>query len=179
MRPGLGRVLLAALLAMGSAFAIPAASPAVEGSFEDVSTRIAVKLDDRLSSQDNKKGDVFHFELTGSVILNGVALGAGTRGHGVVSDVASGEGPKHGFITLEARSIDAGGEHYPVGLAPGSLDVQLSRESRGFSMPLGAAAPIYVGPSRDNNVVYPKGTPFFVISPPPVTPEPDPSQSAS
>ncbi len=142
------RLLLAALICMASALALPGAATAVEGSFEDVSTRIAVKLDDRLSSQDTKKGDVFHFELTGSVILNGVAVGAGTLGHGVVSDVESGAGPKHGSLTLEARSIDLpDGRHFPVGLAPGSLDTRLT---------------------------YEKGTAFFVISPPPQTPEPEP-----
>ena len=169
-------MLLAALICAASVFALPVVSPAVEGTFEDVSTRIAVKLDDRLSSQDNEAGDIFHFELTSSVILDGLALGAGTRGHGVVRAVESGAGPKHGSLTLEARSIDlADGEHFAVGLASGSLDKRLSRESRGFSMPIGAAAPIYVGASRDNNVVYEKGTAFFVISPPPETPEPDPT----
>ncbi len=128
------------LIFAGSAFASPAASTAVEGTFEDASTKIAVKLDDRLSSRDDKKGDIFRFELTGSVILDGIALGAGTRGHGVVTDVAPAAPPKHGLLTLEARSIDADGQHFPVGLAPGSLD---------------------------DNVVYEKGTAFFVISPPP------------
>jgi len=141
------RRLLATLICAASALATPVSSPAVEGTFEDVSTKIAVKLDDRLSSQDNKKGDVFHFELTGSVILNGIAVGAGTLGHGVVSDVESGTGPKHGSLTLEARSIDLpDGRHFSVGLAPGSLP---------------------------KNFAYAKDTAFFVISPPPATPEPD------
>jgi hypothetical protein len=148
--PRHARLLLATLICAGSTFAAPAASTAVEGSFEDVSTRIAVKLDDRLSSEDDKKGDVFRFELTGSVILDGIALGAGTRGHGVVTDVAPAAPPKQGLLTLEARSIDAAGQHFPVGLAPGSLD---------------------------GRVVYEKGTAFFVISPPPQTPPPDPSES--
>jgi hypothetical protein len=134
---------------VGTVLALPAPIPAVEGTFEDVSTRIAVKLDDRLSWQENKKGDVFHFELTGSVILDGIAVGAGTLGHGIVSDVESGAGPKHGSITLEARSIDLpDGRHFPVGLAPGSLEKLRA---------------------------YEKGTAFFVIAPPPATPEPDPS----
>ncbi len=150
MPPRHARLLLATLICAGGTFAAPAASTAVEGSFEDVSTRIAVKLDERLSSADEKKGDIFYFELTGSVILDGIALGAGTRGHGVVTDVASDPGAKRGVLILEARSIDAAGQHFPVGLAPGSLD---------------------------DNVVYEKGTAFFVISPPPQTPEPDPSGS--
>jgi hypothetical protein len=146
------RLVLAALAFAASLFALPAGSAAVEGSYEDVSTRIEVKLDDRLSSQESKVGDVFHFELTGSVFLGGMAVGAETRGHGVVTAVQPGAGPQHGSLTVEARSIDLpDGEHFPVGLAPGSLDKRLT------------------------NVVYEKGTKFFVISPPPQTPEPETS----
>ena len=176
MIAGLSRRLLIALCV--SSIAVASRAPvvpalALEGEFESATTRIEVKLDDRLSSQDNKVGDEFHFELTGSVMLDGVPVGAGTRGHGVVVDARSGRGPEHGFLTLAARALDLpDGRHVPVGLAPGSLDRKLSRESRGFSMPLGAAAPIYAGSSRDDNVVYEKGTHFDVISPPPETPDP-------
>jgi hypothetical protein len=151
------------------------AAPAAQGDLESATTIIAVKLDDRLSSQDNKAGDVFHFELTGSVIVDGKPLGAGTHGSGVVVAATPGEGPLHGALTVEARSLDlADGSHIPVGLAPGTLDKRLTRESRGLSVPMGHAAPVYIGTSRDNNVVYEKGTAFKVVAPPPATPDPDP-----
>ncbi len=165
-------VVASVALALGGA-ARTARAVSVDLPFGAEPTRVAVKLDERLSSQDNKVGDVFTFELTGSAMVDGLALAAGTRGHGVVVAVASGEGPKHGFLTLAAQSIDpAGASPIPVALAPGSLDRTLSRELRGFSLPVGRAVPLYVGSSRDNNVVYEKGTAFTVVAPPPPTPEP-------
>ena len=164
-----------ALAAVLAASVFPAQRTlALEGSLESVSTAIAVKLDDRLSSQDNKAGDTFGFELTGSVLIDGVPVGAGTRGHGVVLRAESGAGPHHGSLTLAARSLDlSDGSHIPVGLQTGSLDRTIGRETRGFAIPVGAAATAYVGSSRDNNVVYEKGTRFTVVSPPPETPSPD------
>jgi hypothetical protein len=64
-------------------------------------------------------------------------------------------------------------------LAPGSLDTKLSRESRGFTVPMGHAVPVYVGTSRANNVVYERGTAFKVIAPPPATPDPDPFSTST
>ncbi len=154
---------------------VPTHVDAVEGSLEYATTLIAVKLDDRLSSQDEKAGDSFSFELTGSVILDGVAVGAGTKGRGIVLAAEPGAGPHHGSLTVQAQTIDLpDGRHVPVALGPGSLDRGPGRDTRGFVLPVGTTS-VYVGSNRDNNVVYEKGTRFTVVAPPPATPEPDAS----
>lgn len=157
-RPSFAFVLALAALPIASAAPLP--TSAVEGSLESVSTTIDVKLDDRLSSQDARAGDTFAFELTGSVMLDGVPAGAGTRGHGVVLAAQSGAGARNGSLSVAARTIDlADGRHIPVGIARGPSRTEST----------------YVGSARDNNVVYEKGTRFTVVAPPPQTPSPDES----
>jgi len=166
---GLAVGLAAALLAVGAA-APPAR--ALEGTYSAVVTRIAVKLVDRISSQDARVGDIFRFDTTSSVALDGLFLPAGTHGRGVVIAARPARGPQPGELRLAARSIDVpGGGTMPVGLERGRLDRRLSGDVRGFTVPVGGR-PVYVGADRATNVVYERGTEFVVIAPPPASPEP-------
>jgi len=151
------------LVLIGTAF--PAA--AMEGPYAANATRIAVKLSERLSSQEAHVGETFDFETTSSVAVEGFFLPAGTRGRGVVVAARPARGPRSGELRLAARTLDiAGGAPLAVGLEPGPLDRTLRRDARGFDVPLAGAA-IYVGRDRSTNVVFERGTPFIVIAPPP------------
>ena len=161
-----------------AAFAAVAGSPpagALGGPYEAASTRIQVRLAERISSQDAKAGDLFRFDTTSSVMIAGRFLPAQTHGHGVVLAARSGRGPQPGRLELVARSLDpAAGDAVEVGLEPGQLGRTIAHDVRGFTVPIGTE-PLYVGSSRITNVVYEKGTLFYVDAPPPETPEPGPS----
>ena len=147
----------------------------MEGSYAAVTTRIPVKLAQRLSSQDARAGETFGFDTTSSVMVDGAFLASGTHGRGVVVAARSGRGPKPGLLELAARSLDLpDGTTLPVGLEPGQLDRRLSGDARGFAVPIGAT-PVYVGGDRSTNIVYERGTPFVVVAPPPPTPAPSPA----
>lgn len=158
-------------VALGLAtFAPPAA--ALQGLYGGSVTRIEVELTQRLSSQDARAGEVFGFDTTSSVALDGYFLSAGTHGHGVVLSARSARGPQPGALVLAARSIDIpGGATLPVGLAPGQLDRRIEGDVRGFPVAIGSV-PVMVGGERPTNVVYERGTIFTVISPPPPSPVP-------
>jgi hypothetical protein len=129
--------------------------------------RVQVRLTERLSSQDARAGDVFHFDTTSSVLIAGRFLPAETHGHGVVIAARAGRGPQPGRLVLAARSLDpSDGEPVEVGLEPGQLARTIDRDARGFTVPIGTE-PLYVGTSRQTNVVYEKGTLFYVDAPPP------------
>ncbi len=121
---------------------------AMNGPYEAATTRIQVRLVERVSSQDAKAGDVFHFDTTSSVMVAGRFFPAETHGHGVVVAVRPGRGPQSGRLVLAARSLDpVGGEPVEVGLEPGQLSPTLA---------------------------YEKGTLFYVDAPPPASPVPLP-----
>ncbi len=160
-----------------SALAIAVPAAAMDGPYEAATTRIQVRLDERLSSQDAKAGDVFHFDTTSSVMVAGRFYPAETHGHGVVVAARSGRGPQPGRLVLAARSLDpTGGEPVEVGLEPGQLSRTLEHDVRGFTVPVGTE-PVYVGSPRITNIVYEKGTLFYVVAPPPPSPLPLPTES--
>ncbi|MBD5635796.1 MAG: hypothetical protein IAI49_15115 [Candidatus Eremiobacteraeota bacterium] len=100
---------------------------------------------------------------------------AETHGHGVVVLARPGRGPQPGRLVLAVRSLDpSSGEAVEIGLEPGQLGESIDRDVRGFTVPIGSE-PLYVGTSRRTNIVYEKGTQFFVDAPPPPQPEPLPS----
>ncbi len=173
--------LVAAAAGLVSASA-PAPVVAMGGLYENAATRIEVRLTERVSSQDAKAGDIFHFDTTSSVLIAGRFLPAETHGHGVVLEARSGRGPQPGRLVLAARSLDpSDGEAVEVGLEPGQLGRTIDRDVRGFTVPVGSE-PVYVGTSRQTNIVYEKGTRFFVDAPPPPSPPPagpDPSPAGS
>ena len=151
-------VAVALVAATASLLAAPAS--AIDGPYAAVRTRIAVKLDDRLTSQEARLGDTFSFETTSSVAVDGRFLPAGTHGHGVIVRARAARGPRGGELELEARSLDlARGDTLAVGLEPGQLDV--------------AGMPVrFGGEKTDTNVVFERGTPFIVVAPPQPSPEP-------
>ncbi|MBD5636158.1 MAG: hypothetical protein IAI49_16945, partial [Candidatus Eremiobacteraeota bacterium] len=63
-----GRAAFVAGLAGLTALAGPAAR-AMDGPFEAARTRIEVRLTERLSSQDAKTGDIFHFDTISSTMI--------------------------------------------------------------------------------------------------------------
>jgi hypothetical protein len=167
-----------ALVALGlAALTLPrSAAVALEGDYEASVTLIAVKLTTRLSSQDAVAGDSFGFDTTSSVQLEGQFLPAGSHGHGVVVAARPAHGPQPGMLTLEARSLDVpGAKPVAVGLAPGQLAIVMAGDRRSFPVAAAGAAPILLGGSRVTNVVYEKGTPFTVVAPPPLPPDPAPA----
>lgn len=142
-------------VAFGALCALVLAGPAaaMNGPYEAATTRIQVRLVERISAQDAKPGDVFHFDTTSSVLVAGRFFPAETHGHGVVVDARSGRGAQPGRLVLAARSLDPeGGEPVEVGLEPG----QLSR-----------------------TLAYEKGTLFYVDAPPPPSPVPLPEGTGS
>jgi hypothetical protein len=125
----------------------------MDGPYEAATTRIQVRLVERLSVHDAKAGDVFHFDTTSSVMVAGRFFPAETHGHGVVVSALPGRGAQPGRLVLAARSLDpADGEPVEVGLEPG----QLSR------------AP-----------AYEQGILFYVDAPPPPSPVPLPEGTGS
>jgi hypothetical protein len=173
--------VLAARVVFGilSALAVVVPAAAMDGPYETATTRIQVRLDERLSSQDAKAGDVFHFDTTSSVMVAGRFYPAETHGHGVVVAARSGRGPQPGRLVVAARSLDpTGAAPVEVGLEPGELNRTLEHDVRGFTVPVGTE-PIYVGTPRITNVVYEKGTLFYVDAPPPATPVPLPEATGS
>jgi hypothetical protein len=159
--------------AVAVAIALPAG--ALEGPYVAISTRVAVKLSERLSSQEAHSGQTFAFETTSSVALDGLFLAAGTHGHGVVVTARAARGPHPGELRLAARTLDIGnGRTLAVGLEPGQLERTLAGDARGFPVPVGGA-PVYVGSARSTNVVFERGTPFIVVAPPPETVEATPA----
>ncbi|MDQ2858277.1 MAG: hypothetical protein M3R53_06455 [Candidatus Eremiobacteraeota bacterium] len=161
-RGALALAVIAALGVVGDRSAL-----AIEGTYEATTTRIPVKLTERLSSQDLKVGDTFGFDTTSSALVDGVFLPARTHGHGVVLAVRSGHGPQPGVLKVVARTLDApGGDAIPVALEAGALDEELKGDYR--TAPGGASiGAVRLGTLRTTNIVYEKGTPFIVVAPPP------------
>jgi hypothetical protein len=125
----------------------------MNGPYEAATTRIQVRLVDRISSQTAKAGDVFLFDTTSSVMVAGRFFPAETHGHGVVLAARTGRGSEPGRLVLAARSLDpAGGEPVEVGLEPGQLKP---------------------------TAVYEKDTLFYVDAPPPPSPLPLPEGTGS
>jgi hypothetical protein len=144
-----------ARLAFGvlSALAVAAPASAMNGPYEAATTRIQVRLVERVSAQSAKAGDVFHFDTTSSVMVAGRFFPAETHGHGVVVAARAGGRAQAGRLVLAARSLDpTGGESVEVGLEPG----QLSR-----------------------TLAFEKGTLFYVDAPPPPSPLPLPEGTGS
>jgi len=155
---------------LGAAGASRAPAVALDGSYEGAATRIEVRLTERISSQDAKAGDIFHFDTVSSVLIAGRFLPAETHGHGVVLGARSGRGTRPGTLDLAARSLDPpDGEPVEVGLEPGQLPSTLDHNVATITAPA-ASGGIALGVSRATNVVYEKGTHFFVAAPPPQSP---------
>ena len=147
MRLALGPVALVAAMTAGRS--LPAR--AMDGDYESAAARIDVRLVERLTSADAKAGSLFHFDTTSSVLIAGRFLPAQTHGHGVILAVRSGRPGRPGMLLLAARSLDpSDGEPVEVGLEPGRL----------------------VPSVRAPDVVYDRGTAFFVDAPPPPSPVP-------
>ncbi len=124
---------------------------ALRGPYEAVTTRIEVRLAERLSSHDAKAGALFSFRTTGSIMIAGRFLPAQTAGHGVVAVARPARGGAPGALVLVARSLDpSDGEPVEVGLEAGQL----------------------VARNRASDVVFDRGATFFVDAPPPPSPEP-------
>lgn len=142
--------MLLALLAAIAATLGAAPVRAAQGPYAAVATRIAVKLAQRLSSQEAHVGDTFVFETTSAVAVDGYFVSSGARGHGIVLEVRPGHGPQRGELRLAARSLDLpGGDSLPVGLGPGELP---------------------------SSALFERGTPFVVVSPPRPEPEAEPTE---
>jgi hypothetical protein len=155
---------------VGAAGASRAPAIALDGSYERAATRIEVRLTERLSSQDAKAGEIFHFDTVSSVLIAGRFLPAETHGHGVVLAARSGRGARPGELELAARSLDPpDGEPVEVGLEPGQLPSTLDHDAPAITAPAGAGG-IAIGLSHGTNVVYEKGTHFFIDAPPPQSP---------
>ncbi len=167
-RPAVALALVCALLGAAGALRAPAA--ALDGSYEGAAVRIEVRLTDRISSQDAKPGDVFHFDTVSSALIAGRFLPAETHGHGVVLAARSGRGQRPGELELAARSLDPpDGEPVEVGLEPGQLADKPGRDVAAVTRPAGGDG-VAIGVSRATNVVYEKGAHFFVGAPPPESP---------
>lgn len=168
-RSALALAALAALAVFGGRSAL-----AIEGTYEATTTRIPVKLTERLSSQDLKTGDTFGFDTTSSSLVDGAFLPARTHGHGVVLAVRSGHGPQPGVLKLAARNLDApSGDTIPVALEVGALAQELKGDYRDAPGGGGVGA-VRLGALRTTNIVYEKGTSFFVVAPPPPGPQATP-----
>jgi hypothetical protein len=145
-----------ACLAFGvfSAFVSAGPAAAMNGPYEAATTRIQVRLVERLSAQTAKAGDVFRFDTTSSVMVAGRFFPAETHGHGVVLAARSGRGPQSGRLVLAARSLDpAGGEPVEVGLEPGQLNPTPGYEKGHPVLRRRPAAAVATSASRGNRIV--------------------------
>lgn len=164
-------VACAASLILG---AIPAL--ALQGPYSAVTTRIAVRLTERLSSQEARVGETFGFETTSSIAVEGHFVAAGSHGRGVVIAARSARGEHPGELRLAARTLDLpDGRSLAVGLEAGQLVRTLDERSLHVSVPA-VGTTIALGRDRSTNVVFERGTPFVVVAPPP---EPEPAASAT
>ena len=126
--------------------------------------RVAVRLLDRLSSQDASTGDKFAFETTLATDVNGHEVPSGTRGVGEVLEAHSARGARPGVLRVAVRELDpAGAPPIPVALAPGALDVHLDPREPAIGSGSGVAVLGVGGRSAQTNVVYERGTGFNVV----------------
>lgn len=155
----------------------PVPARALEGPYTAVTTRIAVRLTERLSSQEARAGDSFGFETTSSVAVEGHFVSTGAHGRGVVLAARSARGEHPGELRLAVRTLDLpDGRTLAVGLEPGQLVRVLDERGLHVSIPV-ASTTIALGRARSINVVFERGTPFFVIAPPPM-PQPGATSTA-
>ena len=156
-----GFALFGVWLALG--FAVPAG--AVENTFDmgPGGVVIAVRLTERISSQDATVGQTFGFETTAPVTVDDVHVPARTHGLGIIAYVRSGRGPQPGKLRLAATALQlAGGKTIAVGFEEseaGTVSAADSAHAAGLSLPSAAGTLVIGGITRGNNVVYEKGTP--------------------
>ncbi len=143
---------------------------------------IAVRLTERLSSQEATAGQHFGFATTKDVTVNGADVPSGTPGDGVVVLAQSGRGRNPGKLELAVRALHLhDGRTILVGLALSEAGAKNADDAPGparFALPTIVGAVVFGGVTRDNNVVYEKGTTFTVIVPPQATAQPAPSPPA-
>ncbi len=145
------RMLAAVWVASAVAVVCPPAT-ALDGEYQAVVTRIAVKLTQRLSSRDARVGESFAFDTASSVAVDGYFLAAGTHGRGVVIAVRQARGAQPGSLELAAQSIDLPRDGtLAVGLESGQLVPKTSVR----------------GAANSGDLVFDRGTPFIVVTPPP------------
>ncbi len=171
---------VAVLLAVVPASRALAVDDRVPGSVPGVP--IAVRLTERLSSQEATAGQRFGFETTKDVTVNGTDVPSGTPGDGVIVLAQSGRGRNPGKLELAVSALHPrAGRMIPVGLAPseaGTKNAYDAPRPGRFAVPTIVGTVVFGGVTRDNNVVYEKGTTFTVFTPPPPTAQPEPSPPA-
>jgi len=151
------------------AFARPAPSPTPLPALvtdAPAGVRIEVRMDQRLSSQDARTGDVFSFETTRDFTVGAHDVKKGARGYGVVELALSRGKNRSGQLDLSARAIDLGNG--------AALAVALPRDENDKTPVYGTVVQLY-GNTDDDNVVIDKGYSFAVITTVPETPEPRPA----
>jgi hypothetical protein len=161
---------------IGAALAVSYGARADETVVVPLGIEISARLTERLSSQDAKTGQVFHFETAAGAMVGGIDVPERTPGHGIVSDAASAKGARPGKLTLRFVSLDlSGGRSILVAPAPDAspLPEQGKRSTVILPIPV-AGALLFGGVGRSTNVVLDRGTPFTVMTVNP-TPKPTPS----
>ncbi len=168
--------MIATLLAAAPSGSKPSAAAGVtlpEGAPTTPATRVAVRLLDRLSSQDASTGEKFAFETTADTEISGALVRSGTRGVGEVLEAHSARGARPGVLRVAVRELDpAGAPPLAVALAPGALDVRLDPREPALTAPGGVAVFGIGGRQPQTNVVYERGTTFDVVV---LVPAPSPS----
>ena len=161
-------VLLGAV-ALAAAAPHPEPSPSKAPVYLDVrlGVRIEVKLDQQVSTQDNRTGQRFTFETTREFDVGDVVVPRGTRGWGLIEFAEPRAGKDHGGrLSLSVSELDlAGGRAIPVALpTPDSEPHTGSPEHLG-----GLDVPVFghvvtLDADSSGNVTLHKGETFAVIT---------------
>jgi hypothetical protein len=142
------------------------ANAAAETLVVPIGVEVPVRLTERVSSQDARVGQTFHFETTTGVTIGGIDVPERTPGHGVVTVAESARGSRAGRLTLQVESIDLPGDrNIPVGPAPDAspLPNQGTRHAIILPIPIGPLL-VFGGGGRSTNVVVERGTELSVVT---------------
>ena len=173
--------MLLGAVALVAAAPNPAPSPSAP-VFLDVplGVRVEVKLDRRISTQDDRTGERFNFETTRAFTLGDLVVPRGTHGWGQIELAEPRAGKDHGGrLSLSVHSLDlSGGRSIAVALPPLQSDPGSEPDRTTRIVPVfGAIVVLEADPS--GNVVLEKGETFVVITTSTGTPPPIPHSESS
>jgi hypothetical protein len=169
-------------LALVAATPRPAASPSAAPVYLDVPVglRFEVKLDQRLSTQDNSTGQHFAFETTQEFMAGDIVVPRGTRGWGLIELSEPRSGKDHGGrLSLSVHSLDLpGGRSIAVALPPADTGPHVGEDKSLGGVPVFGAV-VVLDADESGNVVLNKGETFAVITTSTGTPQPIPHSEAT
>ncbi len=169
-------------LALGAAAPRPAPSPTATPALLDVQSgvRIEVRLDQTISTQDNRTGDRFTFETTREFLVGTLVVPRNTHGRGIIELVEPRSGKDHGGrLSISVESLDLGdGRAIPIALPPVESALHIGDQSDAGGVPRYGAV-VVLDADESGNVVLHKGETFAVITTSTGTPQPIPHSEST